>query len=503
MRPDYISRYWSKFQTDGFRRLVKDGAVCSNTRIEQLIQTAPSGMATLFTGCYASSHGIIDESWYNRLKSKNVDCVNDELCTPVGSTSPDEKYSARNLLSQTIGDRMKLYSNGKSKVYSVALNPASAILSAGHSANGAFWLDSKTGNMISSSYYMYGFPSWAQKFNSNQLPLSYISKDWNTIFSKSNYDESTVDGYILEKGFAGKWNTFPYSMSKLEKNAESMKIIKATPFGNSLVREFAQNLLDEEKPGSGKYPDLLTVVFSSLDYENSSFGPASVEMEDLYIRLDQEIALMLHALDKKYGDGNYLLFLTSNVSSSYNADYLKEEFHMPTGSFNPQSTVALLKSYLNISYGQGDWIIENTDQQIYLNQRLIEQRKIKLSDIQAKAAAFLNEFEGVKTVLPASQIEAGLSVSGEMKNFQNSYRSNRSGDLLLSLEQGWTPVYKFKKTNYTENNQVPLIWFGRSIKNIEVGRKISSVDVVPTICRILSIPVPEFCEGECIQEVIK
>ncbi|MDP4185586.1 MAG: alkaline phosphatase family protein, partial [Bacteroidota bacterium] len=409
---------------------------------------------------------------------------------------------ARGLLAETLGDKMKLFTKGKSKVYSVALNPSSAILSAGHAANGAFWFDTQTGNMISSSYYISAFPNWVRDFNMKKIPQSFFNNDWNTLLLKSNYEESVADNYILEKGFSGKWNTFPYDMGKLQKGAESMKVLKATPFGNSLVRQFAENLVEQEKLGAGQTPDLLTLVFSSMDYENSSFGPSSVEMEDLYMRMDQDIAGFLHFLDKKFGNGKYLFFLTSNVSSSYNQDYLKEDFRMPTGTFNPQSAVALLKSYLNITYGQGEWILDYSNQQIYLNQRLIEQRKIKLEEIQEKAASFLNEFEGVKTVLPAFQVEYGLSAAGEMKYFQNSYRPNRSGDILLSLEQGWTPVNKYRKDNYTENNQVPLIWYGQNIKAGEIGKKLSIVNVVPTICRILSIPTPEFVEGECIQEII-
>ena len=354
MRTDYLTRYWNKFQEGGFKRLVNDGAVCNNAQLNLHIQKLSTGTATLFTGVYPATHGIISDSWYDRLKKKETNCISDEYFITVGSDSKEGERSANKLLSPTLGDLIRMNNRNKSKVFSVAMNDVSAVLSGGHAANGAYWFDAQTGNMISSSYYVDIFPDWVRQFNEKGYAKTYTQRDWTTLLPISSYEESLADDYVLEKGYFDKWNTFPYSMKKLKDKTISYKFLKTTPFANNMIRDFATSLILAEKLGKDEFPDLLTLTFTSMDYENSSFGPASVEMEDTYLRLDQDIALLLDFIDKTVGKGNSLVVLTSSCSSTYPADYLKEEFRMPVGTFSPESAIALLKSFLNITYGQGE-----------------------------------------------------------------------------------------------------------------------------------------------------
>jgi len=502
MRVDYIQRYWDKFQSDGFKRLYSEGAVCSNTRLDLHVQKISTGAATLFTGVYPSIHGIVNDSWYDRLKEKEIRCVGDDFYLTVGSDSHEGECSAVKLLSPTIGDIMKIYSNNRSKVFSVAMNDVSAIFSAGHAADAAYWFDTQSGNMISSSYYLDVFPDWVRVFNDKKFADLYSSRDWNTLLPVTSYTESLNDDYILEKGYYGKWNTFPYSMKKLYHNAGSYKFLKTTPFGNTIIKDFAVELIDAEKLGQDNIPDLLCVSFTSMDYENGSFGPSSVEMEDTYLRLDQEIASLLNYIDKKTGKGNSLVLLTSTNSGTYPINYLKEEFHMPVGEVSPENMTALLKSYLNILYGQGDWIEQDADQQIYLNHDLIEKKGLLLTDVQRKVASFINQFEGVKIALPASAFEEGDHVKSQLATISNSFNFKRSGDILYSFEDGWQPVYKFKRTIYNDNSHIPLVWFGNKIKKGKIIQPDNALDIVPTILEILNIPVPDSCSGQILEKVL-
>lgn len=502
MRTDYLTRYADKFQQDGFLRLINQGAVCSNASMNLHVKKCFNGVPTLFTGVYPDRHGIINESWYDRLKRKEVSALDDDFCITVGSDSKEGQRSSALLLSPTLGDVLKLNTNGQAKVFSVGLNDYSAVFSAGHAADGAYWLDNQTGNMISSSYYVDQFPSWAFDFNSKQFAQLYIDRDWSTLLPLSSYSASLEDDYILEKGYYDKWNTFPYNLRKLMSNAGSYKLLKTTPFGNRLVKDFAANLIDSEGLGSDEVPDLLAVSFSSMDYENGSFGPFSVEMEDLYLRLDQDIAGLLSFLDEKVGMDNTLVVLTSACSSSYPVNYLREEFNMPVGFVAPESMIALLKSFLNITYGQGDWIEFVSDQQIYLNRELIEKKELKLENVQAKAATFINQFEGVKLALPASDFERGDYVKSQLMSIAKSYNFKRSGDVLYVLEDGWQPQFKYKRTYYNDNSRIPLIWLGAGVKNIRVVDKVDAIDMIPTIFEILGMDVPGYCEGRILNEFL-
>jgi predicted AlkP superfamily pyrophosphatase or phosphodiesterase len=503
MRSDYLQRYAGKFQQDGFLRLLREGAVCSNASMNLHVLKSLTGVPTLFTGVYPDRHGIINGSWYDRLKGKEINALYDSYFITVGSDSREGQRSAAQLLSPSIGDGLKLSTNGKSKVFSVALNDYSAVFSAGHAADGAYWMDNQTGNMISSSYYVGQFPGWALTFNNKKLAEYYSKQEWNTLLLPSSYEESWTDDNLYEKGYFSKWKTFPYRMNPLISETGNFKILKTTPFGNAIVNEFAMALIRSEQLGKDGIPDLLTVSFSSMDYENESFGPLSVEMEDVYLRLDKEIALLLNHLEKEVGLDQTLFILTSACSSSYPVDYLKKEFNMPVGNVAPESMVALLRSFLNITYGQGNWVQYVSDQQIYLDRELIEKQKLKLEDVQAKAAAFINQFEGVKLALPASDFKNGDYVKSQFTTISRSYNLKRSGDILYTLEDGWQPQYKFQRPNYTDHSQIPMIWRGKGVKRMKDRASVDAIDMVPTIFEILGIEPPYHMEGRILEEILE
>lgn len=503
MRTDYLTRYWNKFQAGGFKRLINEGAVCNNAQLDLHIQKISTGTATLFTGVDPAIHGIINDSWYDRLKKKEVNSIEDNYFITVGSDSKEGERSASKLLCPTIGDLIKIDSRNKSKVFSVAMNDMSAVLSAGHAADGAYWFDTQNGNMISSSYYVDIFPEWVRQFNEKSFAKAYTQREWTTLLPVSSYEESLSDDYILEKGYYDKWNTFPYNLKKIKENAGSYKFLKTTPYGNTIVKDFAINLMIAEKLGKDEFPDFLAVTFASMDYENNSFGPASVEMEDTYLRLDQDIALILDYLDKAVGKGNSLVVLTSSCSSVYPVDYLKEEFNMPGGTFSPESAIALLKSFLNITFGQGDYIEVVSDQQLYFNYDLLEKKNISLADIQTKTANFINQFEGVKIALPSSSFAQGDYAKGQLAVIANSYNFKRSGDVLYQLEDGWQPVYKYQRTIYNDNSNIPFILYGNSVNHKQIRSKTYGQDMVPTIMEILHMPIPDHCIGNIMEEVLR
>lgn len=503
MRTDYLQRYAGKFQQDGFLRLLRDGAECTNASMNLHVLKPMTAVPTLFTGVYPDRHGIVNANWYDRLKGKEINALYDNYFITVGSDSREGQRSANLLLSPSIGDGLKLSTQGKAKVFSVAPNDYSAIFSAGHAADGAYWIDNQTGNMISSSCYVGQFPGWALNFNNRKMAEYYSKQEWNTLLLPSSYEESWADDNQLEKGYFGKWKTFPYKLKELISETGNYKILKTTPFGNAIVNEFAMTLIRSEQLGKDNIPDLLTVSFSSMDYENESFGPLSVEMEDVYLRLDKEIGLLLNCVEKEVGLDHALFVLTSACSSSYPVDYLKKEFNMPVGNVAPESMVALLKSFLNITLGQGNWVLYTSDQQIYLNRELIEKQKLNLEDVQSKAAGFINQFEGVKLALPASQVENGDYVKSQFATVSRSYNLKRSGDVLYTLEDGWQPQFKFQRANYTDHTEIPMIWMGKGIRKMRSRTAVEAIDMVPTIFEILRIDSPYPTEGRILEEIME
>ena len=502
--PDYIERYWDKFGDGGFQRLYSRGFICANHHYDNLLQRPSVNMASLSTGTTPSRHGIVNDNWIDRLKKKEVNAVNDDFYTTVGSDSKEGERSAMKLMTPTLGDQLKLVTKGKARIFSVALNDISAVFAAGHAADGAYWFDKTSGKMISSSYYVETFPKWAFDYNGLKMADSYFGMNWTPFKEQISYTESISDTYLKQTGYIGKYNAFPFDMSKLKKESGgSYKILKTTPWGNTIVKDFTIQMIPKEQIGYDLIPDLLTVVFSSMDYERYSFGPFSVEMQDTYMRLDKDIAELLKYLEDGYGTDNIIVYLTGLTSISYPAEYLKEKYRMTAKIFNPESAVALLKSYLNIKYGEANWIELFANQQIYLDRELIEKKKVNLQEMQVNVASFLNQFEGIAYAKAAHEIEADNFPGGLLEPFQNNYHIKRSGDVLIKYEDGWQPRDKFNPIDYTDNSQVPLVWYGAGITKGTTMRRTNATDIVPTIAAFLGIAPPSSVTGKVIDELIK
>ncbi|HSO85546.1 MAG TPA: alkaline phosphatase family protein [Draconibacterium sp.] len=315
MRPDYIQRYWAKFGENGFKKLYTQGTVCSNVQLKQHIQNYSSGTATLFTGVTPATHGIINKNWFDKFNSQETECTEDKGFITVGSDTKQGNASPIKLLSNTITDNLKIYSMGKSKVFSVALNRETAIFAAGHAADAAYWFDTESGRMISSSFYVNMFPDWVRLFNSENYAEKYSYRNWSPLLPEMDYTESLIDDYELEKGYFGTYKIFPHTISKYLKEAGNFAPFKTTPSANMMIKDFALQILQNEDIGNDEYPDFVTTVFSSMDYENNAFGPVSLEMQDTYLNLDRFIADIIGAVEKKIWRRQYAILLNSKYIS--------------------------------------------------------------------------------------------------------------------------------------------------------------------------------------------
>lgn len=503
MRPDYIQRFWPKFQEGGFKKLYSEGAVCTNVKLSLHAQNYASGTATLYTGVHPSIHGIVNNTWYDRLKKKEIECTEDDYYFTVGADTKEGNASPVNLLSNTITNNLKVLTQGKSKIFSAALNRESAIFAAGHAADAAYWFDVESGRMISSSFYVSTFPDWVRLFNSENYASRYSYRNWVTKLPETDYTEALRDDYLLESGYFGEFNTFPHTISKYLKKTEDYRPFKTTPSANLMIKDFAMQLLKNEDIGDDDVTDFLSVVFSSMDYENSSFGPASLEMMDSYLYLDQYISELVDSVELMYGKNNVLFFLTSNTSASYPVEYLKNEFHMPVDQFNVERAIALLTLFMNNTYGSENWIEHYTDLQVYLDHDLIKEKGLDLNEMRDAAADFINQFEGVQLAMPANQLEQGSSANGLLEPLYTTYYKNRSGDFMYLLKEGWQPYYKFKKVNYVDQSHIPLVFYGYNMRHQIIKEKYRAIDLVPTLSELLQVPVPDKCQGRIIQEVIK
>jgi hypothetical protein len=507
MRYDYIYKYLDKFGDGGFKRLLNEGLACKNANYNYLFTQTSVGLATIATGTNPSYHGIVAEEWYNRIKNKIVDCVDDEKEKTVGGSYEGGKYSPRQLLTTTIGDEIKLASFMKSKVIGISMRPNASILSTGQLANAAYWLDDASGSWVTSSFYTQELPAWVKDFNGKKFGDLYMSQTWETKFPITDYqDRCLPDDNKYETGIEGK-KTFPYVLSMipiLDKTKKKYSLLRYTPFGNTYTKDMAISAIVNENLGKDDYTDLLMVTFSGTEYIGQNFGPQSVELMDAFIRLDADLEHFLNFLDQEIGKQNYVVFLTSDHGVAHNPDYLVDN-NISVGYFSQTAALSLLKSYLNAVYGKGDWVKNYYAQQLYLNHDLIEDSKLNIADVQQKTAQFLLQFTGVANTITASTLQTIYFPDGVFSKMQNSYNQKRSGDVFINLEPGW--IEKNGNTvshnsSYSYDTHVPLIWYGWKIKRATAFEPVDMTDIAPTISSFLNIPTPNAATGKAVSEVV-
>ncbi|MCS6822369.1 MAG: alkaline phosphatase family protein [Microscillaceae bacterium] len=511
MRYDYLYRFAERYGEGGFKRLLNGGFNCRNAHYNYVpTETAP-GHASIYTGATPSMHGIIANNWFEN--GADMYCVQDTTVKTVGSETPNGMMSPKNLIATTITDQLKLATNQRSKVIAISIKDRGAILPAGHFADAAYWYDRMNGRFVSSSFYMKELPKWVQDFNNLKLPDKFLSQTWNTLLPIQNYSISTADDTPYEAPFQGKDKpTFPYNLAELsEKMRKSpMKVppydmLTCTPFGNTLVKEMALRALEFEKLGKTEgVTDFLAISFSSTDIVGHAFGTNSIELQDTYIRLDRDLAQLLEYFDKEVGEGNYLLFLTADHAATEVPNYLKD-LGMTAGYISTKGIRQKIEDYLTQRYGEGRWILEMDDKQIYLNRHLINSKNLVLSEIQKQVAEITLQQEGIAYTFTATQLKEQYYGDGIGQFVQNGFFPKKSGDVIMVPQAHWLSDYWKKGTShgtpYSYDTHIPLLFYGWQIKKGSTIERIYITDIAPTIATLLNIQFPSNCTGNPIEDL--
>lgn len=499
MRWDYLYRYQKRYTDGGFKRLLGEGFSCENTMIPYVPSVTAIGHTCIYTGSVPSIHGIAGNNFVK--DGKKVYCTDDDSVKPVGTTSVAALMSPRNLWVSTIGDEMKIASNGRAKVVGVALKDRASILPAGHNPNGAFWFDDQTGCFITSSYYMDRLPKWVEAFNDKRLPEQYLSQKWNTLYPKNTYTESTTDENEYENGIReGVKATLPLNLPELYKKY-GYGIIRNTPFGNSLTLDMAKAAIDGEQLGADDETDLLTVSCSSTDYIGHQVGTHAIETEDTYLRLDKAIADFLTYLDSKVGKGNYLVFLSADHGAMNNAAFLQDR-HIPAGSWDASATAKKLNHVLAKEYPEaGDIVKTVMNYQVFFNRDVIKSKQLDFDNIKQTVVNVLKEDPSVLYACDMAKASTE-SIPEEVKfRIINGYNRERSGDVVIILKPNFY-AHGMKGTDHgawnSYDTHIPLVFMGWGIKHGATTKQTFMTDIAPTIAAMLHVQAPNGCVGKAI-----
>lgn len=506
MRWDYIYRYYDRYSEGGFKRFLREGTTCENTYINYLPTYTAVGHSTVYTGSVPAIHGITGNDFIINATGKNVYCAEDSTVQTVGSNSAEGQMSPRNLLVTTITDELRLATNFRSKVIGIALKDRGSIFPAGHTANAAYWFDNATGNWITSTYYMKELPNWLKQFNSSKLPDKYLKQDWNTLYPIATYIQSSADNNRYEGKFKNQSTpTFPIKISEI--STGNYDIIRSTPYGNTLTLDMAKAAIEGENLGRNAFTDFLAISCSSTDYVGHKFGINAVEVEDMYLRLDRDLASFFTYLDGKIGKENYTVFLTADHGAGHNAVFL-EDNKIPGGFWQSDPLQKELNQQLERSYKVKNLITGFSNYQVHFNDSTIKKNSLDEDALRKTTVKFLSGKPGIAFVIDAKGGTDTPAPQEIKESIINGYNPARAGSIAIILQPGWyTGAPNSTGTThgswYKYDTHIPLLWMGWGIRHASITTPVYMTDIAPTLSSLLHVQTPNGSVGKTISAILK
>ncbi len=432
LRTDYLEAYSGLYGDEGFKKLLNEGVVYSNASLPFFPIDRASAIASISTGTSPYYNGITSNKWLDRNTLIPVMCVDDLNPTPD------------NIVSSTLGDELKISTNGKASIFSVAQYIDAAVLSAGHAADGALWIG-KDNKWRSSDYYFKSTPSWIKSYND-------------------------------------------ISPSEALKSRKDYEI-------NKEITDMALQCIKCNAMGSDNITDILYINYSAGNKNNDKTVSVKSDLQDIYIGLDKEFTRLISTIETNIGVSNVLFVVTStgyhdeeNVS-----DY--KDYKVPTGIFYINRTANLLNMFLGAVYGQGRYIEKCFKNQIFLNQKLIEQKRLSISDVLNRCQSFLIQNAGVRDVYTSELLLN--SRSDDLEKIRRGYNPTFCGDIIIEVAPGWQLQNEESNEKYVFRANFipfPLIIYGANIKPEKINTPVTIDRIAPTIAKAIRIRAPNACK---------
>jgi predicted AlkP superfamily pyrophosphatase or phosphodiesterase len=505
MRWDYLYRYYDRYQSDGgFKRFLQQGFTAENTLIPYTPTITACGHTCIYTGSVPAVHGISGNAWWDKELQRSVYCTEDKTVKSVGTTGTNGEMSPRNMLTNTICDELRLATNFRSKVVGIAIKDRGGILPAGHSANAAYWYDSKTGDWITSTYYMNDLPQWVKDFNAQKVVDKYYSLDWNLMYAKESYVQSTADEKPYEaKPLGADQKGFPYDLKKFV--GKNYGAIASTPYGNAMTADMAKAAVINEQLGADDITDFLAVSFSSPDYIGHAFGPNSIEQEDDFLRLDTTFGNLFRFLDEKVGKGEYLVFLSADHGVAHVPGFMKEN-KLPAGTIEDDRWGKEIAQGLKEQFGAEKLITSTYNYQIHLNHNKLDSLKLDKKAVKQWIIDYFSRQEGISRAFAIDEIMTVPLTAKQRDMMVNGWYPRRSGDIQIVLQPGWIDGGATGTTHGIWNPydaHIPMLFYGWGIKPGRTNRETYMSDIAPTIAALLHIQMPNGTTGKVVEEVLK
>ena len=435
LRSDYIEAFAPLYTENGFRKLLKQGKIFENVSYAFTPIDRASAIATIQTGATPYYNGIVGEKWLDRNTLQPITCDSD----------PKFQYSPNHIVSSTIGDELKIATEGGALVYAIAPFRNAAILSAGHAADGAIWID-EDGKWTTSTYYSKDLPKWAKVLNETNPPKSLRTNDFIAI--------------------------------------------------NSSITDMALQCFRNTSMGTDSRPDLLEVTYYAGNVKNDKTTQWQSQLQQTYVSLDKNIGKLITIIEQNLGRQNVVFVVTSTGYSDEEEKQDYAKYRIPTGTFYINRTANLLNIYLGAIYGQGRYVNTYFHNQLYLNDKLIEQKRLSMSDVLKRCQAFLIQLSGVRDCFTSDLLLT--SRSNDLETIRNGYMPNVNGDIVIEVTPGWQLLNEDNQETFTARASFvpfPIIIYGADVRAERISTPVTVDRLAPTIAKTIRIRAPNACKA--------
>lgn len=486
LRPDYLYALQGRLHKDGIRRMLSEGVVIDNVTYNIDNPSSLSALATITTGSYPFLNGITGPQVFDVSTLQCRPIFNDKNYIGNGT---NEYVSPKALRTSTLSDELMIATNYRSHIFSIAPDANEALLTAGHSANGAFWISNESGKWVTTTYFN-DYPNCISKQNDSEQALFCNPKN---LIWEYNYTESTNNNPLIPH-IRERANGFRHKISKDDKII--LTDFKTTPFVNDAITEMAKLLISKQRLGYSNVTDMIQLTYYVGSYQGNTPELSLDEIQDIYLKLDKQIESLLKFLDDEIGLNNVMIYLTGTGDTNTN---VPEISHMKFGEFNVSRCTALLNSCLISIYGQGQWVDGYNDGQIYLNHQYIEKQGKRLSEVTQEAADFVSMMSGVDEVFTMQQLVYN-DYSDRLTKQRNRYNKETGGDLIIKLEPGWnirpdnhsTPLPQQRNNAY---QGMAVIYAPSILKPKRISTPTEAIHIAPTVAKCLRIRAPSACSS--------
>lgn len=496
MRADYVEKFRGQW-SGGLKRLVEEGAWFREAAYPYAATETCVGHATISTGAFPATHGIISNAWWDRESQKLVNCTTDVNAKNTGYAGLAVKGgdSAARLVVPSFADELRFQSGGASRVVTLSLKARSAIMLAGHRGDAVTWFDVSTGAWASSN--VYDAASFVEQFAKAHPAKEDFGKTWSLSLPASTYlyDEAAT-GAVAPDG----WSlTFPHALRGKTDSKEPDETFyeqwETSPFADTALVRLAETAMDALGLGKSSGTDFLGIGFSSVDYVGHAFGPRSREIQDVLIRLDRDLGEFLAYLDKNVGPGNYVVALSADHGVvPIPADMQKTK--ADAGWLKISELRQNIEKALESFHYTKPVLASVTGGEIYFASGVYERLRQDEPALRAVLDA-IQATPGIGAVYRAEELhDRPVSSSPIRKAEAMGYFAGRSGDLLFAPKPYW--AYDFYApealeygtthgTPHAYDQRVPIILMGWGIRSGEYHGPVTPADIAPTLASLVGI----------------